>query len=115
MVYTSDTLFIANGFYIDSIPSQLTLVPSDRLLFVSRQQVTNVCPNTQSIAIEDMTVISRGAQPLPSESHIIADLLTVLRRMESLFPHYPSLSPTIPHHISPHYPPLSFPPPMFYG
>ncbi len=68
MVYASDTLFIANGFYIDSILSQFTLVPSDRPLFVSRQQVTNICPNSQSIAIEYMTVISRGAQPLPSES-----------------------------------------------
>ncbi|XP_064404176.1 proto-oncogene tyrosine-protein kinase ROS-like isoform X2 [Halichondria panicea] len=65
MVYASDTLFIASGSTIHSIPSQFTSVPSDRSLFVGQQQVTDICLNDPSIAIEDMTVTSRGAQPLP--------------------------------------------------
>ena len=86
MVYASDTLFIASGSTIHSIPSQFTSVPSDRSLFVGQQQVTDICRNDPSIAIEDMTVTSIGAQPLPRKSHnyYIADLLTVWCRWTAL-------------------------------
>ena len=93
MVYASDTLFIASGSTIHSIPSQFTSVPSDRSLFVGQQQVTDICLNDPSIAIEDMTVTSIGAQPLPRESHnyYIADLLTVWCRWRALSTTYITL------------------------
>lgn len=87
MVYASDTLFIASGSTIHSIPSQFTSVPSDRSLFVGQQQVTDICLNDPSIAIEDMTVTSRGAQPLPRESDNYSRSVHLLCRMESLAHH----------------------------